>query len=117
MGDVVSYSAFKSAKGRIDPLVADIIDALRGFGGVAHRQDVADWISSRRAAAAGRPTVLDREEVYKAFANYIAMAERRRPTPLLHTPLGADSYRWALTGAAMDLCEQGRGTQAGKAAR
>jgi len=100
---VVSYAAYKSSKDLIDPMVADIIDALRSMSGAAHRQAVADWIVRRRATHQRHATPDEQAAIYRAFDAHIEMAKRRRPPPLLHTPLGAGSYRWALTPDALRL--------------
>ncbi|QTN19198.1 hypothetical protein HZ989_13375 [Brevundimonas sp. AJA228-03] len=106
MTNVISYSAYKTAKGAIDPLVADIIDALRANSGSAHRQDIANWIVGRRTGKPLKATPDEREAVYAAFEAYLDVAGRRRPPPLLCKPLGPDSYRWALTSAALDLFDK-----------
>jgi hypothetical protein len=115
MGSVVSLVEFRADKCRIDPLVADIIDALRTFGGAAHRQTVADWVNRRRTGGLVPPSPLKRREVYEAYAAYLEMAARRRPTPLLYSPFGSESYRWALTDAAVKLLENGELTFAARA--
>lgn len=106
MSNVISFSAFKARHSQIDPVLADIVDALHACGGAAHRQTVADWIASRRAGKGVRPSASERDEVYKAYENYVETAARRRRAPLLHSPLGSESYRWALTDAAVTLLER-----------
>ena len=117
MTNVISYAAYKTAKGAIDPLVADIIDALRANSGSAHRQDIADWVVGRRTGKPHKATADKREAVYAAFDSYLDAAVRRRPPPLLCKPLGPDSYRWALTSAALDLFEKRRSGPAIRRAR
>ncbi|ADL00007.1 hypothetical protein MMB232_00649 [Brevundimonas subvibrioides] len=99
MNNVISYAAFKAETRRIDPAVADIVDALRSLGGAAHREDVAHWIARRRAGRDVRATAAERDAVFNAFQTYMSAATRRRPAPLLHTPFGPGTYRWALTEA------------------
>lgn len=115
--NVISYVAFKADKGRIDPAVADIVDALRALGGAAHRDDVANRVVRGRAGRDVRATEAERDEVFSAFKTYMSTATRRRHAPLLHTPLGPDTYRWALTEAcktrlaqhtAVDIAGTGR---------
>lgn len=101
VGAIISYSAYKrggrNSRLSVEPVVAEIIDALLSRGGSAHRQVVADHIVSIRS---GRPIPASRElqqEIYDGFERYLDMAARRRPAPLLYRPLGPGSYRWALT--------------------
>jgi hypothetical protein len=117
MSNIVSLEAFKSDKSRIDPLVADILDALRALGGAAHRQTVADWVNWRRTGSLAPSSPLKRREIYEAYAAYLEMAVRRRPAPLLYSPLGSESYRWALTDAAVKLLENGEPTFSARATR
>lgn len=98
---IINFAAYKQgARQRrpvVEPIVAEIVEALLRRGGSAHRQVVADHIASVRA---GRPAVAARElqqEIYQGFQRYLDLAETRRPAPLLHRPLGPASYRWALT--------------------
>ncbi len=101
VGAIISYAAYKrSASPRrlsVEPIVAEIIEALLQRGGSAHRKIIADHIASVRM---GKPTVATRElqqEIYEGFQRYLDMAVTRRPAPLLHRPMGPASYRWALT--------------------
>lgn len=105
LSNVVSYSAFKAEKGRIDPAVADIIDALRSLGGAAHRQDVANCVARRRSGRYGHASKGESDEIFAAFEAYVSITARRRPAPLLHTPLGSGSYRWALTETCRALLD------------
>ncbi len=106
LNNVISYSAFKAQKGRVDPRVADIIEALRSLGGAAHRQDVADRVAGRRSVRAGHASAEDSAEIFDAFETYVSTAARRRSAPLLHTPLGPGSYRWALTETCRSLLDR-----------
>jgi hypothetical protein len=108
MGAVVSYYEHKIRAGRgraraVDPLVVEIIEALVALGGGAHRQSVADEIAVRRTGRACRAEAALQTEVYAAFDGYLTWAATRKVPPLLHLPLGAGSYRWALTDAGMNL--------------
>lgn len=102
MGSVVSYMDYRARAtrgrgSRIDPVVFQIIEALHFAGGASHRQAVADYIAHVRA---GRPAAAGRElqdEVYQAFDAHLAASARRKTEPLVRLPLGAHSYRWALT--------------------
>lgn len=108
MGTVVSYFDHKRrAKGgrtrHVDPVIAEILEALLVLGGSAHRQAVADRITLRRS---GRPCPSDteaRNEVYAAFDAYLTWAATRQAPPLLWLPMGSASYRWALTDAGLSL--------------
>jgi len=108
VGTVVSYFDHKRrAKGskarHIDPLIAEILEALLVLGGCAHRQMVADQIAQRRSGRSGPAEVAARNEIYAAFDAYLAWAASRKTTPLLDRPLGEGSYRWALTDAGRRL--------------
>jgi hypothetical protein len=102
MGSVVSYMEYRTRAvrgraSRIDPVMFQIVEALHFAGGATHRQAVADYIAHVHA---GRPIAAGRElqdEVYRAFAAHLAASARRKAEPLVRLPLGAHSYRWALT--------------------
>jgi hypothetical protein len=107
VGTILNYSAYRprsrsaSAKRSLEPIVAQIIDALTECGGSAHRDVIANIIASRRA---GRTTVASREiqdEVYGGFQRYMDQASARGSHARLYRPLGPDSYRWALTSTAI----------------
>ncbi|MBU1540066.1 MAG: hypothetical protein KKC29_01075 [Alphaproteobacteria bacterium] len=108
MGAVVSYFEHKRRVGggrarHIDPVMVEILEALHALGGCAHRQAVADQIALRRS---GRPCPAEaalRTEVYAAFDVYLNWLASRKAVPLLWLPLGAGSYRWALTLAGQQL--------------
>jgi hypothetical protein len=108
VGTVVSYFEHKRrAKGgrarHIDPVIAEILEALLALGGCAHRQLVADQIAQRRSGRSCPAEVAARNEIYAAFDAYLAWAATRKTPPLLDRPLGSGSYRWALTEAGTRL--------------
>ncbi len=108
VGTVVSYFDHKRrAKGgkarHIDPLIAEILEALLALGGCAHRQMVADQIAHRRSGRSCPAEAAARDEIYAAFDAYQAWTATRKATPLLDRPLGEGSYRWALTDAGKRL--------------
>ena len=108
VGTVVSYFDHKRrAKGgkaqHVDPVIAEILEALLVLGGCAHRQMVADQIAQRRSGRSCPAEVAARNEIYAAFDGYLARAASRKAAPLLERPLGEGSYRWALTDAGKRL--------------
>ena len=108
MGTVVSYSEHKNRTGKgrvrlVNPMVVEIVEALIALGGGAHRQAVADQVALRRTGRACPAEPAMRTEVYAAFDAYLVWSASRKVPPLLHLPLGTDSYRWALTDAGMHL--------------
>jgi hypothetical protein len=108
MGAVVSYLDHKRrAKGgrapHADAVIAEILESLLALGGSAHRQEVADLIVRRLKGRPDPATRVARSEIYAAFDAYLSWAATRKSPPLLHCPLGAGSYRWALTAAGSRL--------------
>lgn len=108
MGTVVSYFDHKRrSKGgkahHIDPVIAEILDALFDLGGCAHRQMVADQIAQRRSGRSCAAEVAARNEIFAAFDAYLVRAASRKSPALLERPLGDGSYRWALTDAGRRL--------------
>lgn len=108
VGTVVSYFDHKRrAKGgkahHVDPMIAEILEALLVLGGCAHRQLVADQIAQRRSGRSAPAEVAARSEIYAAFDAYLVWAAPRKTPPLLERPLGDGSYRWALTDAGRRL--------------
>lgn len=108
VGSVVSYSEHKrrmrGGRARLaDPALSEILEALNALGGSAHRQAVADQIALRRSGRSCPADTATRSEIYFAFDAYLTWAATRKPPPLLWRPLGAGSYRWALTDTGMRL--------------
>lgn len=108
VGNVVSYFDHKRrAQGgkthHIDPIIAEILEGLLILGGCAHRQLVADQIALRRNDRSCPAEATARDEIYAAFDAYLGWAAPRKAAPLLERPLGAGSYRWALTDAGKSL--------------
>ena len=108
VGTVVSYfDHARRAKGgkarHVDPLIAEILEALLVLGGCAHRQMVADQVVQRRSGRSCHAEPAARDEIYAAFDAHLAWAATRKSPPLLDRPLGAGSYRWALTDAGTRL--------------
>jgi hypothetical protein len=89
----------------MDPIVADIVTALKRLSGSAHRDVVADLILGNRRPARPEALRAERDAIFKTFADYVDAAARRRAPPLLYMPLGEGSYRWALTAAGLTLFE------------
>ena len=108
MATVLSYSEHKrrAPAGRarpVDPLIAEVLEALLTLGGSAHRQAVVDQICLNRGGRAGSTEPAARDEIYSAFDAYLGSVSTRKVAPLLWLPLGSGSYRWALTDAAQYL--------------
>ena len=108
MGTVVSYFDHKrrTRGGKahyVDPVIAEVLEALLALGGGAHRQLVADQIAQRRSGRSCPAEATARDEIYAAFDAYLVWAVPRKAAPLLERPLGDGSYRWALTDAGRRL--------------
>lgn len=108
MGTVVSYFEHKrrAVRGRarhIEPVMAEILEALLALGGCAHRQAVADQIAFRRSGRSCPADAATRSEIYAAFDTYVTRASTRKAPSLLWRPLGPGSYRWALTETGLAL--------------
>ena len=89
---------------RIDPVLAEIIDALVYFRGQAHRDAVCHHIASNRAGEARRASETLKQEIFNAFQAHMALvAESRRTGSLLYQPFGEGSHRWGLTHDALQL--------------
>jgi hypothetical protein len=103
MDNVIAYPGLTRSSGRrrggkVDPLIAEIIDALVHFRGQAHRDLVCDFIASRRAGQPVKASAGLRAEVISAFNSHIdAIASARRPRPLIGLPFGPGSHRWGLS--------------------
>ena len=108
MGTVLSYFEHKrrAPGGRarhIDPVIAEILEALLALGGSAHRQAVADQVALSRGGRSSSPDTAVRDELYAAFDAYLTGGAARKALPLLWLPLGPGSYRWALTDVGLNL--------------
>lgn len=89
---------------RVDPVLAEIIDALVHFRGQAHREAVCHHIASNRAGDVRRASDALKREIYDAFQAHMALvAESRRARSLLCLPFGEGSHRWGLTQDALQL--------------
>ncbi len=92
---------------RVDPALAEIIDALVHFRGQAHRDAVCHHIASNRAGEARRASEALKREIFNAFEAHMTRAEEsKRARSLLYQPFGEGSYRWGLTRDAMRLLGQ-----------
>ncbi|MDB5469171.1 MAG: outer rane efflux protein [Caulobacter sp.] len=82
----------------LEPLTAEIIDALRYFRGACHRKQVIEFIEvAHRKAGQGVDGLAD--AVISAFERHLGNV-RDDPRPF-RLPLGPDSHRWALADSAM----------------
>ena len=111
MSNVIALKARRKLATRrrslaVDPLLAEIVDALAHFRGQAHRNDVCDQIASERAGMPRKASEALRQDVFSAFHRYADLTNAPSGRgPLLCRPLGPDSHRWALAEAGRDLFE------------
>ena len=90
--------------GGVDPVLAEIIDALVHFRGQAHRDAVCHHIATGRAGDARRAPEALKQEIYGAFrAHESRVGASPRSRSLLYLPFGPDSHRWALTEDGLQL--------------
>ena len=88
MDNVIAYPGLTRSSGRrrggkVDPLIAEIVDGLVHFRGQAHRDLVCDFIASRRAGRPVKASAGLRAEVIAAFQSHIdPIAPARRPRPV-----------------------------------
>lgn len=82
----------------LEPLTAEIIEALRYFRGVCHRKQVIEFIeAAHRKTGKGIDGLAS--AVIAAFERHLGEG-REDPRPF-RLPLGPDSHRWALADAAL----------------
>jgi hypothetical protein len=94
---------------RVDPALAEIIDALVHFRGQAHRDAVCHHIASNRAGEARRASEALKREVFNAFEAHMTRAEEsKRARSLLDQPSGEGRYRWGRTRDAKRLLGERR---------
>ena len=82
----------------LEPLTAEIIEALRYFRGVCHRKQVIEFIEAAHRKAGQQIDGLSRE-IIAAFDRHLGEG-RDDPRPF-RLPLGPASHRWALADGAM----------------
>ena len=82
----------------LEPLTAEIIEALRYFRGVCHRKQVIEFIEAAHRRA-GRHIDDLASAVIAAFERHLGDG-RDDPRPF-RLPLGPDSHRWALADNAL----------------
>lgn len=82
----------------LEPLTAEIIDALRYFRGASHRKHVIEFIEAAHRKAGQRVDGLA-DALLSAFERHLGEG-RDDPRPF-RLPLGPTSHRWALTDSAM----------------
>lgn len=93
----------------LNPLAAEIAQALLDLGGAAHRDLVVAYIAKQRGAY--RPSAALKRDLDEAFGAYCGDASDPRAASLLHLPYGPDSHRWALTDRAYGLMRAGSGAR------
>lgn len=81
----------------LEPLTAEIIEALRYFRGASHRKQVIDYIEVAHRRCGQRVDGLA-ADIISAFERHLGEG-RDDPRPF-RLPLGPDSHRWALSDAA-----------------
>lgn len=110
MDNVIAYPASPRRSGRkrgkVDPLIAEIVDALVHYRGQAHRDLVCDHVASMRAGLSIKASAGLRTEVIAAFHGHLeTMAAARQPRPLVELPFGEGSHRWGLSAEGARLFE------------
>ncbi len=80
----------------LEPLTAEIIEALRYFRGVCHRKQVIEFIEAAHRKTGQQIDGLS-TAVIAAFERHLGDG-RDDPRPF-RLPLGPDSHRWALATA------------------
>ena len=78
----------------LEPLTAEIIEALRYFRGASHRKQIIEFIEAAHRKAGQKVDGLARE-IIAAFERHLGDG-RDDPRPF-RLPLGRDSHRWALS--------------------
>ncbi len=111
MDNVIAYPDRPRPKGarranRIDPVIAEIVDALVHYRGQAHRDLVCNHIASIRSGRSVTASEALRREIVAAFHSHLeAMAANPRTRPLVELPFGAGSHRWGLSREGARLFE------------
>jgi hypothetical protein len=82
----------------LEPLTAEIIEALRYFRGVCHRKQVIEFIEAAHRRAGQHIDGLA-TAIIAAFERHLG-DDRDDPRPF-RLPLGPDSHRWALADSAL----------------
>ena len=82
----------------LEPLTAEIIEALRYFRGACHRKQIIEFIEIAHRKAGQHVDGLSRE-IIAAFERHLGEG-REDPRPF-RLPLGPDSHRWVLADQAM----------------
>ena len=82
----------------LEPLTAEIIEALRYFRGACHRKQVIEFIeAAHRRTGQGVDGLA--AAIIAAFERHLGEG-RDDPRPF-RLPLGPDSHRWALADSAL----------------
>jgi hypothetical protein len=79
----------------VNPLMAEIVDALIALGGVAHREVVLRRVARKRAIKSVSEGF--RRDIFETAAIHMRRAEEVQKPALIYLPFGAGSRRWALT--------------------
>ena len=82
----------------LEPLTAEIIEALRYFRGASHRKPVIEFIEAAHRKAGQRIDGLA-DAILSAFDRHLGEG-RDDPRPF-RLPNGAGSHRWALADSAL----------------
>jgi len=111
MDNIIAYPTGPQAAGarppaKVDPVIAEIVDALVHYRGQVHRDLVCDHIASTRAGMSITASAALRRDLIAAFhAHLDAMTAARRPRALVELPFGAGSHRWGLSAEGARLFE------------
>ena len=84
--------------GRMDPLVAEICEALLHLGGSAHRDQVLAQLAENRSRGVDVRLRARAVAVFDAHSSIDSIAARVQP--LFRRPFGPGKHRWALTAEA-----------------
>lgn len=88
-------------------LFAEIIEALDGLGGAAHRDRVVEQIQVSRAERG--LSIPPSGAVFRTFERHQRHSDQTARAPLVEPVFGPDSYRWRLTPLARDALAVGHG--------
>ena len=83
----------------LEPLTAEIVEALRYFRGACHRRQVVEFIEAAHRRAGEPAGDALTSAILSAFERHLGV-QPDDPRPF-RLPFGPGSHRWALSDAAM----------------